>query len=338
MPTIVKNMPKLRSRNGPTNQLVVAIAYDGLCTFEFGCVVEVFGLPRPEMGDNWYRFAVASSDPTPLRATGGVQVVAEGGLELLAEAGTIIVPGWRSPDAPVPSELCLALRKAQAAGARILSLCSGAFVLAAAQLLDGRQATTHWQYAERLIERYPSVRFVADVLYVDEGDVLTAAGSAAGLDLCLHLVRRDWGPRIANQVARRLVLPAHRQGDQTQYVECPVPRERASGSRLGRLLDSVRATINQDWPVERLATEAATSVRALHRRFQETVGESPGAWLRSERVARARELLEASSLPIDDVAAACGFGSAAALRHHFRNSLGCNPTDYRRRFSAIGPD
>jgi AraC family transcriptional regulator, transcriptional activator FtrA len=270
-------MPKFHSQCGPANPVVVAIAYDGLCTFEFGCAVEVFGLPRPEMGDNWYRFTVASSDPTPLRAAGGVQVVAEGGLKLLAEAGTVIIPGWRSPDAPVPSELCSALHNAHAAGARILSLCSGAFVLAAAGLLDGRRATTHWQYAKKLVERYPRLRFVDDVLYVDEGDVLTAAGSAAGLDLCLHLVRRDWGPQIANQVARRLVVPAHRQGDQMQYVERPVPRERAGGSRLAWLLDSVRATLNQDWPVERLAAEAATSVRALHRRFHETVGQSPGA-------------------------------------------------------------
>jgi AraC family transcriptional activator FtrA len=333
MPTIVKIMPKPEPKNGPANPLVVAVAYDGLCTFEFGCAVEVFGLSRPEMGDKWYRFAVASADPPPLRAAGGVQIVAQGGLELLPTAGTIVIPGWRSPEAPVPDALGAALRDAHAAGARILSLCSGAFVLAAVGLLDGRDATTHWRYAQRLVERHPRLRFVADVLYVDEGSVLTAAGSAAGLDLCLHLVRRDWGPQIANQVARRLVVPAHRQGGQAQYVERPVPRERAGGSRLGLLLDLVRGTLDQDWPVERLASEAAISVRALHRRFGEAVGLSPGAWLRSERVARARELLEASTLPIDDIAAACGFGSAATLRHHFRAILGCSPTHYRARFT-----
>jgi AraC family transcriptional regulator, transcriptional activator FtrA len=334
MPTIVKIMPKRRIENGPANPLVVAVAYDGLCTFEFGCAVEVFGLPRPEMGESWYRFAVASADPVPLRATGGVQIIAAGGLDQLATAGTVIVPGWRAADAPVPDALCAALRDAHAAGTRILSLCSGAFVLAAAGLLEGRDATTHWRYAKELVQRYPRLRFKSDVLYVDEGNVLTAAGSAAGLDLCLHLVRRDWGPEIANQVARRLVVPAHRQGGQAQYVERPVPRERAGGSRLGLLLDHVRATLDQDWPVERLAAEAAISVRALHRRFRDAVGQSPGVWLTAERVAHARELLEGSRLPIEDVAIACGFGSAATLRHHFRGALGTSPAAYRARFTT----
>src|SRR3954447_9367342 len=164
MPCIVKIMPKAAAFLA--NPLVVAVAYDGLCTFEFGCAVEVFGLPRPEMGEHWYRFAVAAADPGPLRATGGVQVIADGGLDLLTRAGTVIIPGWRGADAPVPDTLCVALRRAHAAGARIMSLCSGAFVLAAAGLLDGRDATTHWQYADQLVRRYPSLRFVPDVLYV----------------------------------------------------------------------------------------------------------------------------------------------------------------------------
>ncbi len=222
MPGIVDIMPKRPIARRLANPVVVVVAYDGLCTFEFGCAVEIFGLPRPELGENWYRFAVASADPGALRATGGVQVTADGGLNLLATAGTVIVPGWRGVDAPVPEALIAALRGAHAAGARILSLCSGAFVLAAAGLLDDRNATTHWRYANQLVERYPRVRFVPDVLYVDDGLILTAAGSAAGLDLCLHVVRRDWGSEIANQVARRLVLPAHRQGGQAQYVENPV--------------------------------------------------------------------------------------------------------------------
>jgi AraC family transcriptional activator FtrA len=334
MPASVKIMPKGQVPDPPANPLVVAVAYDGLCTFEFGCAVEVFGLPRPEMGANWYRFAVAGIEPGPLRATGGVQVMADGGLDLLEQAGTVIVPGWRAIEAPVPEALCAALRRAHRGGARIVSLCSGAFVLAAAGLLDGRGATTHWRYAAQLAERYPGLRFLPDVLYVDEGAILTAAGSAAGLDLCLHLVRRDWGPEIANQIARRLVIPAHRQGGQAQYVERPVPRERAGGSRLGLLLDRVRGALNEDWPVERLAAEAAISPRALHRHFHEAVGQSPGAWLIGERVARARELLEGSASPIDDIAEACGFGSAATLRHHFRSVLGTSPAEYRSRFAV----
>lgn len=326
-------MPKIRTSAGPANPLVIAVAYDGLCTFEFGCAAEVFGLPRPEMGDGWYRFAVASVEPGPLRATGGVRVMVDGALDLLAEAGTVIVPGWRSVDAPVPEALTVALRDAHARGARILSLCSGAFVLAAAGLLEGRDATTHWRYADQLIARHPGLRFVPDVLYVDAGSVLTAAGSAAGLDLCLHLVRRDWGPEVANRIARRLVVPAHRQGGQAQYVERPVPRERAGGSCLGPLLDRVRGALDQDWPVERLAAEAALSPRGLHRHFRAATGQSPGAWLVAERVARARELLEVTAIPIEELALFCGFGSAATLRHHFRTVLGSSPAAYRARFS-----
>jgi len=331
---IMPNPARSRSALSPENPFVVAVAYDGLCTFEFGCAVEVFALPRPEMGPGWYRFAVAAAEPGPLRAAGGITVGVDGGLDLLAKAGTVIVPGWRGADAPVPAELCAALCAAHAAGARVLSLCSGAFVLAAAGLLDGKRATTHWRYFDALAMCYPRLTLVPDVLYVDEGSVLTAAGSAAGLDLCLHLIRRDWGPRVANQVARRLVIPPHRDGGQAQYVERPVPRERAAGSRLASLLDRVRAALDQEWPIERLAAEAAVSPRALHRRFQEASGTSPGAWLLAERVARARELLEDALLPIEDVAAACGFGAAATMRHHFRASLGVSPAAYRDRFRA----
>ncbi len=316
----------------PANPLVVAVAYDGLCTFEFGCAVEVFGLPRPEMGPGWYRFAVAAAEPGPLRAAGGITVGVDGGLDVLAGAGTVIVPGWRAADAPVPEALCQALRAAHAAGARVLSLCSGAFVLAAAGLLEGRRATTHWRYFDALAARHAGLTLIPDVLYVDEGSVLTAAGSAAGLDLCLHLVRRDWGAGVANQVARRLVIPPHRAGGQAQYVDHPVATERAGGSRLASLLDQVRTTIDEDWPIQRLAAAAAVSPRALHRRFRDATGLSPGVWLLNERLRQARDLLEASVLPVDDVAAACGFGTGATLRHHFRRSMGTSPALYRSSF------
>ncbi|MBL6082438.1 helix-turn-helix domain-containing protein [Belnapia sp. T18] len=286
------------------------------------------------MGEDWYRFAVASVEPGPLRATGGVRLMVDGTLDLLAEAGTVVVPGWRSVDALVPEALIATPRDAHAQGARILSLCSGAFVLAAAGLLEERDATTHWRYADRLVAQYPGLRFVPDVLYVDGGSVLTAAGSAAGLDLCLYLVRRDWGPEVANRIARRLVVPAHRQGGQAQYVERPVPRERAGGSRLGPLLDRVRGALDQDWTVERLASEAALSPRGLHRHFHNATGLSPGAWLVAERVARARELLEGTLIPIEKLATSCGFGSAATLRYHFRNVLGSSLAEYRARFST----
>lgn len=315
--------------DGPANPLVAVLAYDGLCTFEFGCAVEVFALPRPEMGARWYRYAVAAVDPGPIRAAGGLTVVADGGIEVLAAAGTIVVPGWRGADAPVPDTLCAALRAAHAGGARVLALCSGAFVLAAAGLLDGRRATTHWRYHARLAARHPGIRLVPDVLYVDEGSVLTAAGSAAGLDLMLHLVRRDFGAEAANRVAHRLVLPAHRAGAQVQRLLRPVPQERGSAARLAALLDEVRRTLEQPWDVARLAREAAISRRGLHRRFQEATGMSPGEWLIAERVRRAQELLQTRRLSVEDVAAAVGFGSAATLRLHCRMRLGATPRDLR---------
>lgn len=318
----------------PITPRVAVLAYDGLCTFEFGIAVEVFGLPRPEMGAGWYSCAVAACDSGPLRATGGVRLVADGGLEVLDGAGTVIVPGWRGADTPVPAGLVAALRRAHGAGARLVSICSGVFVLAATGLLDGRRATTHWRYATRLAEAHPAIRFAPDVLYVDEGDVLTSAGSAAGIDLCLHIVRADHGAGAANRVARRLVVPAHREGGQAQYVERPVPPER-EGARLGPLLDRIRAGLNQAWSVDAMAGAAGMSRRTFLRRFQETTGQAPGDWLTAERLARARELLETTDLSVEDVTTACGFGSADTLRHHFRTRLGTSPAEYRRRFGDI---
>lgn len=316
----------------PSNRLVVALAYDGLCTFEFGIAVEVFGLDRPEMGPGWYRFLVAGERPGPLAAAGGITVSASAGPEALAKAGTIVIPGWRGIDAPVPEALSAALRAAHGRGARILSFCSGIAVLAASGLLDGRRCTTHWRHAEAVRRHFPGLRLDPSVLYVDEGSVLTAAGTAAGLDLCLHLIRRDFGAEAANLVARRLVVPPQREGGQAQFIPRPVPTR--PGTRLAPLLDLVRANIGEDWPLGRMAAEAAMSLRALHRRFQEAVGLSPGAWLLAERLARAQELLETSAMPVERVADAAGFGSAATLRLHFRVRFGVSPAAWRARFSA----
>ena len=324
MSLIVRIMPKL------ANPLVVALTYDGLCTFEFGLAVEVFGLPRPEMGPGWYRFAAAGETAGPLRAAGGVTMWAEHGLDLLPRAGTVIVPGWRGMEEPVPEAVADAVRAAHVAGARVLSLCSGVVVLAAAGLLDGRRCTTHWRYAEALARRFPALTVDPRVLYVDEGNVLTAAGSAAGLDLCLHLVRRDFGAEAANNVARRLVVPPQREGGQAQFIPRPVPPR--AGTRLGPLLDAVRADIAGDWTLERMAREAALSLRALHRRFREATGTSPGAWLLAERLGRARDLLETTRMPVERVAELAGFGTAATLRLHFRARLGLPPGAYRARF------
>lgn len=314
-----------------TPPLAVALAYDGLCTFEFGVAVEVFGLPRPELGPGWYRFAVAALDPGPLRAVGGIRIEADGGLDLLDQADIIVVPGWRGAREPVPAPLTDGLRRANARGARILSICSGAFVLAAAGLLTGRRATTHWRYAATLGELYPDIRVVPDVLYVDEGNILTSAGSAAGIDLCLHLVRRDFGPEAANSVARRLVVQPHREGGQAQFIEAPVPTAR-EGARLGPLLDHLRETLADDHSLSSMASRAGMSLRTFLRRFQALTGTTPGDWLAAERLNRARDLLERGTLPVEDVATLAGFGSAATLRHHFRQRLGISPASYRARF------
>ena len=317
------------------NPLVVALAYDGLCTFEFGVAVEIFGLARPEMGDDWYRFAVAGVDKGELRATGGIRLAVDGGLELLALAGTIIVPGWRGADEPVPDELCNALAAAHLRGARIMSICSGVFVLAAAGLLTNRQATTHWRYTDLLQQRYPDIQVTPDVLYIDNGNVLTSAGSAAGIDLCLHLVRRDYGSAAANTVARRLVVPPHRDGGQAQFIEQAVPVTYES-HRLSPLFDHLHASLAEEHSVATLAKFVGMSPRTFLRRFAAATGTTPARWLLTARLARSRDLLENSALSIEKIAQQTGFGSAATLRHHFRTQLATTPATYRKIFTSPG--
>jgi AraC family transcriptional regulator, transcriptional activator FtrA len=312
--------------------LVAAVAYEGLCTFEFGCVVELFALERPELGVPWYRFAVCAAERGPLRAAGGIRVSAPHSLALLKRADTIVVPGWRDADEPPPAPLVAAVRAAHERGARLCSICSGVFVLAAAGVLDGRAATTHWRYVERLAQRHPRISVRPNALYVDEGDVLTSAGSAAGLDMLVHLVRRDYGPRIANQVAQRLVIPPHRDGDQAQYVPRPVPRE---AGRLARLLDWLRANLQVAHSVASLARRASMSPRTLLRRFKEATGLAPQEWLVRERVSAAREMLEAGRVPLDRVAERTGFGSIESFRRHFRLIVGTPPAAYRKRFLLL---
>ncbi len=313
---------------------VAAIVSDRLCTFELGIVVEIFGLVRPEL-DPWYTFRTVSIDPGPLRATGGLSLGPLPGLGALRGCGTLVVPGWRDPDEPVPERLCERLRRAHARGARILSVCSGVFVLAAAGLLDGRRATTHWRYAERLTQRYPALDVDPDVLYIDEGDVLTSAGSAAGIDLCLHLVRRDFGADVANRVARRLVVPPHREGGQRQFVPAPVDQDPGEAG-FARLLDDLRRTLERPHSVATMARRAKTSVRTLARRFEQKTGTTPYRWLTAERVQRAQVLLETSDLAIERIAERCGFGDAQALRQHFRRHVGTSPATFRRTFRQRG--
>jgi len=319
-------------KNPPPNPLVVALAYDGLCTFEFGVAVEILGLARPELGPDWYRFAVAAVDEGELRATGGVRVMADGDMSLIAQAGTVIVPGWRGADTPVPDALCQQLREAHRRGCRILSICSGVFVLAAAGLLEGCRATTHWRYLETLQQRYPDVEVVPDVLYVDEGTVLTSAGSAAGIDLCLHLVRRDFGQEAANSVARRLVVQPHRDGGQTQNIVRPVPVARES-KRLGLLFDYLHQQLADNHTVASLASRAGMSPRTFLRRFQDATGTTPARWLLNERLMRARGMLEKTRLSLDSIAIQVGFGSSSTLRYHFQQHFSVSPAAYRKSFT-----
>ena len=314
------------------NHLVVALAYDGLCTFEFGCAVEVFSLERPELGVDWYRFAACAEQRGTVRAAGGISVHVPHGLAMLSRADTIIIPGWQGVDVAPPPALLRRLVAAHARGARIATICSGVFVLAATGLLDGKAATTHWRYAQALKERHPQITVRANSLYVDEGQLLTSAGSAAGLDMMLHLVRRDHGARVANQVAQRLVVPPHRVGDQAQFVARPMPQDEAA--RLARLMDFVRAHPTDDWTLASLADRAAMSVRTLQRQFQQSLGMSPVDWLVRERVELARQLLETSTRPLAQVASLAGFGSDESFRRHFRLATGVSPMAYRRQFGV----
>ena len=313
-----------------TPGLVAILAYDGLCTFEFGIAVEIFGLTRPEFDFPWYQHQIVAVDDGPMRALGGIQVLADGGMPLLETARTIIVPGWRDRQAPVPEALLVALRQAHARGARLLSICSGVFVLAATGLLDGHRATTHWRYTGELAERFPNILVDPDVLYVDSGQLITSAGSAAGIDACLHLVARDFGTQVANSVARRLVMSPQRTGGQAQFI--PAPVSASPRSDLSRVMQWARERLHQPLEVRDLASEAAMSERTFLRRFTEASGLSPKTWLQHQRLARARELLESTSANTEQIAERCGYRSVESFRVAFRSVVGVPPSVYRERF------
>lgn len=316
-----------------TRHLVAILAYDRLCTFEFGCAIELFALQRPELGVEWYRHAVCAIEPGPLRAMGGLTVEAPHGLAMLRRADTIVVPGWRDADETPPLALLKALQAAHARGARVASICSGVFVLAHAGLLAGKRATTHWRYAGKLAKAFPDVQVDDGALYIDEGPVITSAGSAAGLDMLLHLVRRDHGAKVANLVAQRLVMPPHREGGQAQFVPRPMPREAASP--VARLMDLMRENPRADHTLPALAEHAGMSVRTLQRQFRQATGQTPLEWLVRERISVAKELLEShAALDMEQVAELAGFGSPESLRRHFRRQGLPAPTVFRRRFAA----
>jgi AraC family transcriptional regulator, transcriptional activator FtrA len=315
---------------------VAAVIGEGVLTFDFATACEVFGYDRSDIITPWYRFLVVSQDPPPIRTSTGFLMHPELGLDALEQADTVIVPGWADDLRAPRAELIEALRAAYDRGTRLMSVCIGAFVLAEAGLLDGRRATTHWRFAERLQQRYPKVKVDPSVLYIDDGQVLTSAGTAAGIDLGLHLVRLDYGADIANQVARRIVMPPHRDGGQAQYIESPMP-DVAEHDLVGRTLVWIQENLDREMSIDALAREAAMSPRTFMRHFKATTGTTPLDWILRQRIDLARRLLETTDLPVEIIAQRSGFGSPVTLRHHFGQRLQTSPQAYRRTFRSAGP-
>jgi transcriptional regulator GlxA family with amidase domain len=312
---------------------VVALVANGVPPFELGVACEVFGLARREILDPWpYELLLASPDAPTVRTSVGFTLGGVLGVEALDRADTIIIPAWNTkPDRAPTAEVVDALRRAAARGTRLMTVCSGAFALAEAGLLDGLRATTHWMYAERFAERFPEVKVDPDVLYVDEGQILTSAGTAAGIDLCLYVVRLDHGATIANAVARRMVVPPHRDGGQAQFVEAPVSADECIDP-LAVTLDWALEHLDEPLSVEVLARRALMSPRTFARRFRSVTGTTPLQWLLRQRILQVQQLLETTDLPIELIAQRSGFGTAAGLRTHFKRALHTSPLAYRNTF------
>ena len=308
---------------------VAVLAFDRISPFHLSVPCLVFGESLP--GECNYQLVVCAAEPGRLTTTAGFELNVEQGLEALLDAQTIIVPSWHNPDQRPPQALLDALVAAHERGAHLVGLCLGAFVLAEAGLLDGRLATTHWAWARVFAERFPAVRLDADVLYVDDGNLLTSAGTAAGIDCCLHLLRQHCGAKVANKVARRLVVPPHRQGGQAQFIEQPLPAT-ARDDRLSDLLDWVRANLDQPHSLDSLADKVLMSRRSFTRHFRQLTGTTVGDWLLAERLALSQRLLESTDQPIDSIAELAGFGSPVSLRHHFGRSFAVSPSSYRQSF------
>ncbi|WP_036567436.1 helix-turn-helix domain-containing protein [Nocardia sp. BMG51109] len=314
---------------------VAAVLCDNVAMFEFGVLCEVFGLDRRDDGLPGFDFRVCGTEPgVPLRCSSpGITVTPEYGLDELADADLVTVPAYPvAEDYEFDPRVLRAVRDAVDAGATVLTVCSGAFLAGAAGLLDGRKCTTHWRHVGKLAERYPSATVDPDVLFVDEGNLITSAGTAAGIDACLHLVRRELGSAVANKIARRMVVPPQRDGGQRQFIERPVPECTSDGLRDTLLW--MDRHLELPHTVEDLAARSAMSTRTFARRFAAETGTTPVKWLTNQRVLLAKQLLEDTTLDLETIAGRSGFGSAALLRHHFQRLVGIAPTEYRRRFGS----
>jgi AraC family transcriptional activator FtrA len=314
---------------GPIKRIGVLVD-EVLFPLEYAIAAEVFGLERPEAPAIRYDFITVGRRRGATARSGPMTVIAEAGLEALPTLDSLLVPGWTRRSVP-DDTLVMALRAAQREGVRIASFCSGAFLLAGAGLLDGRSATTHWKYAADFAERFPGVSLSCNSLYVEDGGVYTAAGSAAGIDLSLHLVREDYGPAAANCVARRLVTAPVRSGGQAQFIDIPAPNS-AADERLAVLIDVLPQRLGESLSIEQLAGEVYMSRRTFIRKFEAATGSSPGRWISHLRVRRAQTLLEATRLPMGDIALQCGFASVEGLRRQFQQIAGVQPSLYRKRF------
>lgn len=320
---------------------VAVVVPDDFTLFELGVAVEAFARPRPELGLDWYDVQVCTARPGGARAMGGLfGVEIAHGVEAIDAADTVIVPQAEKIDQPAAPAVIDALRQAHRRGTRLVSFCSGAFVLAAAGALDGRRATTHWKYTRRLAQAYPAVKVDPDVLYIDDGQVLTSAGTAAGIDLSLHIIRKDHGAHVARHVARHMVVAPHRDGGQAQFVMTPIPDLRPEPDGVTRAMQYALANIDADLGLTEFASVAYMSARNFSRRFREITGTTPLRWLNHQRLSRVRELLEETDLSIERIAAQTGFRSAVTLRQRFAQHLFTSPSAYRRAFRAgsAGPE
>lgn len=311
---------------------VVALCFDGLVAFDLAAPAQAFTLAAGAGGEPLYRFSTCSPGGAELRTTTGFAVRPQAGLGALARAETIVVPGYVGILAPPPAEAVAALRRAARRGARVLSVCTGAFALAHAGLLDGRRATTHWAWAAELASRFPAVEVDPAALYVDEGEVMTSAGLSAGIDLSLHVVRRDFGAAAGERVARHMVAVPHREGGQAQFIAHPVPSPEGPGGSLEATRSWALERLDRPLDVAAMAVHAGVSPRTFARRFREETGTTPLQWLLARRVQTAQRLLEETGLPVEEVAERAGFGTAASLREHFRRATSTSPSAYRRSF------
>lgn len=313
--------------------MVATLLLDRFAMFELAVPCEVFGIDRSDLADPWYDFKVCAGEPGPLRSEHGFVIETPYGLDDLVKADTVVIPATHRGDDEYPPGVIEAVQEAHRRGARLLSVCTGAFLLAEAGLLDGRRATTHWAHAEEMARTFPAVDVDPRVLYVDEGDVLTSAGTASGIDLCLHVVRKDYGAEVANALARRMVVPPHRDGGQAQYVDMPVPiSDCPADDPLARVLGWMQEHLDQPLSVEELARQAHMSPRNFARRFRAVTGTTPHQWLLGQRVMLAQRLLETTDESVEFIADRCGMGSAANLRFHFQRVVGTSPLAYRRTF------